>query len=155
MGDDAPASRIYLDTNVFIYALELSGGVGETCRSLLAALRQRPGVAVTSELTLAEATAPTPHAALPASLRRRRFVGLLVHQRFIRLEPVDRATLVETSRLREARPMRLPDAIHVVTAVRTGCSHVVSNDGRLRVPAPLRGVAVDGGALDNLVATLP
>jgi predicted nucleic acid-binding protein len=48
---------------------------------------------------------------------------------------VERTILIEAARLQARLVLRLPDAIHVATAVAAGCDVVLSNDRRLRVPA--------------------
>jgi hypothetical protein len=54
---DATVSRaVYLETNFFIKAVE--GTASAAPKRLIEALRTRPGIAMTSEITLAEALAP-------------------------------------------------------------------------------------------------
>ena len=49
---------IYIDTNVFIYAVEGASDTAAPSRRLMEALSERPGTAMTSEITLAELLAP-------------------------------------------------------------------------------------------------
>jgi predicted nucleic acid-binding protein len=48
--------------------------------------------------------------------------------------PVERAILLRAARLRCELHLKLPDAIHVASAVAAGCDLFLSNDHRLRVP---------------------
>lgn len=48
--------------------------------------------------------------------------------------PVDRSILVAAARLRAQLTLRLPDAIHVATALAADCELFVSNDRRVRLP---------------------
>ncbi len=48
---------------------------------------------------------------------------------------VERAILIEAAHLQARLGLRLPDAIHVATAVAAGCDVLLSNDRRLKVPA--------------------
>lgn len=151
-----PDLTVYLDTNIFIYALESpSEEKADRCRSLMDRLRRFPGIGVTSELTLAETLAPPSGRASQGPVRDRSYIELLVHADFVRLVPIDRQTLYETAQLRKVRPMKLPDAIHVVTAVRTGCTHLVSADKRLRCPDTIVRIDPDEAAMDSLIESLP
>jgi predicted nucleic acid-binding protein len=51
------SSRIYIDANPFIYAIEGDKALARAMMDLFSLLRQRSGVGVTSELTLAEVLA--------------------------------------------------------------------------------------------------
>ena len=124
--------HVYLDTNIFIYAVEglaehapVLGGLFD----LLAAGEVR---GTTSELTLAEALAK------PLENNRddvaRIYQEMLTSSGWLAVVPIDRLILVEAARLRAKSRLRLPDAIHVATAARAGCSLLLSNDRRLRVP---------------------
>jgi predicted nucleic acid-binding protein len=93
--------------------------------------------AVTSELTLAELTAPTRRSGgISFVTRKRMYFNLLVANRFIDLSPVTRDVLWETAdfrrqAMRQGRNLKLPDAIHVVTAIRSKCRYMMSSDLRL------------------------
>ena len=83
-------------------------------------------VAMTSELTLAELLGEGNKNSL--SLKRRVYLGLIVWSRFIELQPVMRGALLETADLRQHAELKLPDVIHIVTAIRTKCQCFVSED---------------------------
>lgn len=118
--------KIYLDTNVFAYAFEESPAEMQHLRDLFVRLRERPKAAVTSELTLAELLAKGDKDSL--SIKRRFYLDLIVWSRFIDLQPVTRAVLLETADLRQHTKHKLPDAIHIVTAIRAQCQYFVSGD---------------------------
>jgi predicted nucleic acid-binding protein len=122
-------TRIYLDANVFIYAIEGSAEVSNPLRELFGLLRSSPGAGVTSELTLAEV--------LPRAngLQRRNYLDWIVWSDIFDLHSVSRDILTETAEYRKvARMPKLPDAIHVVTAIRAGCRTILSADSRLKLP---------------------
>lgn len=131
---DGPA--VYLDANVFIYAIEGDENVSAPVQTFLTAMRDRPGTAVTSELTLAEVLAPSKGRARPSPLKRQ-YMDLLIWSGIVGLQPVSRDILLETTKLRATETtarLRLPDAIHLATAIRAGCRFMVSNDDRMPVP---------------------
>lgn len=132
---DVPAPLVYMDTNAFVAGFELPQSEAEPVQNLLLALRGRPLSVVTSELTLAELLAPPSRAgALPLEAKRRLYLDLLVWSRLVDLRPITREVLIETADLRQTAPHRLPDAIHVVTAIHTQCDFFLSGDKRIRPP---------------------
>ena len=54
MTDSSSAAFVYLDANPIAYALEGPDDLASALKHLFSIFRRRPGVAVTSELTLAE-----------------------------------------------------------------------------------------------------
>jgi len=52
--------------------------------------------------------------------------------------PVSKDVLIASAELRAKTGLPLPDAIHAVTAIETGCASIVSNDRSFRVVAELR-----------------
>jgi predicted nucleic acid-binding protein len=129
---------VYLDANLLIYAVEGYAAFAAALRGLLEAIEAGRIRAVTSELTIAEVLVK------PLELGREDLVqvyrDLIEHSGHITLVPVDRAVLVEAARLRAGLGLRLPDAIHVASAVRTGCTAFVSNDRRLALPTTVRRI---------------
>jgi predicted nucleic acid-binding protein len=147
--------RIYLDADAFIYAVEGVDEISTLLQSLFATLRHRAGSACTSELTLAEV--------LPKAnvVQRRSYLALLLHSGLFDPLPVTREILIETADYRRdrARPSfdvrgsmpKLPDAVHVVSAVRAGCDTFVSFDRGLKLPIGLDRVGREEGHLLQLV----
>ena len=122
-------TRVYLDANVFIYAVEGQPDVADPVRSLFELFRRGRAIGVTSELTLAEVLAGA------IDVRRRSYLSLIAWSRIFELQPVSRDVLIETAEYRKHAGMpKLPDAVHVVTAIRSGCRKILSADSRLRLP---------------------
>lgn len=154
-----PTSRVYIDANPFMYLVEGSEGEAAPIKELFACLSLRHGFAVTSELTLAEVMARANLAD-----HRRTYFDLVVLSEMFDLRPVSRDILIETAAYRRASVVReasgkesmvkLPDAIHIVTAIRGGCTHVLSNDGRLRLPAGMMLVRPDAAGIGPLIREL-
>ena len=142
MTDSDAVPRVYLDANVFIYAIEGSADVADPLRQLFGLLQAGRAIGVTSELTLAEVL---PKA---SSVQRRNYLNMIVWSRIFDLRPVSRDLLIETAEYREHAGMpKLPDAIHVVTAIRTQCRTVLSADLRLKLPV---GYSVISPRVENL-----
>jgi predicted nucleic acid-binding protein len=134
---------IYVDANPFIYAVEGDDVLASPLNRFFELLRKQPRLAVTSELTLAEVL---PKAQPPE--RRRMYFDLIVWSAIFDLRPVTRQVLVETATYRRAAASampdgrsvmpKLPDAIHVVTAIRSGCRYFLSTDGGIKLPQGMR-----------------
>jgi len=148
MTEGSSSSRLYFDANVFIYAVEGSDDIAARLRTLFELLSRNLNLAVTSELTLAEV--------LPRAdaIRRRNYLELILHSGLFELYPVTRDVLIETADYRRitgastpgaSKPSmpKLPDAIHVVTAVRAGCGRMLSFDRALKLPDNMRRLTRD------------
>lgn len=140
-----PGNRLYLDTNLFIYAVEAISPFAEQVRPLLQVADHGEIQLVTSLLALAETLVK------PCRIQdewliatyRRLFTqppsGLVVL-------PLDADILESAARLRAATSgLRLPDAIHLATAELAQCDVFLTNDKRLRntVSVPVVVLAED------------
>jgi len=148
-----PSHSIYIDTNIFVYAVE---GVAETAapsKKLIEALRRRHGAAITSEITLAELLAPTRRPdALPTQVKRSVYLDLVVESGIFDLVPVRRDILIQTADIRIGRKIKLPDAIHLATAVHAGCGFFVCEDDDFRsLPGEMRRVRPTMRDIDGLL----
>lgn len=124
------SGRVYLDTNIFIYALEGYSTFRPALTVLFEALDRHELAAITSELTLAEALVKP---FLDRSIERERaYLQILQPSASLQMLPVSRDVLIASARLRAETNMKLPDAIHAATALITGCSYFLTNDSHLR-----------------------
>jgi predicted nucleic acid-binding protein len=115
--DTFRGERIYLDTNIFIFALEAYPEYVSALTSLFAAIDDGKIKAVTSELTLAEVLIK-PMMDNNADLQK-------VYKETLR------SSEVFSARLRaESETLRLPDAIHLATARVHHCTFFLTNDKR-------------------------
>ena len=124
--DEIEGPRIYLDTNIFIYAVEGFDRFEEEISTLFSAVDRGKIEAITSELTLAEALVK------PFEKGSERYQQIyreaLQDRASFHLLSITRSLLVESARLRALTGLRLPDAIHLATAREAGCSTLVTND---------------------------
>ncbi len=145
MTDESAAPVIYVDANPFIYFIDGEVDVAARVRPIFDLLTERPGVAATSELTLAEVlTKARPDA-------RRSYFNLIIWSKVFQLQPVTRDILIRTADYRQVsqktRPdgtkatVKLPDAIHVVTATQCRCRIFLSADEGLSVSKDMAIVA--------------
>jgi predicted nucleic acid-binding protein len=141
------SSLIYLDTNVFIKAVEGLDEAAAPAKALIETLRShRAGIAATSEITFAEVL---------AHIKRRVYLDLLLWSGFIALIPVSRDILIETAALRAESKFKLPDAVHLVSAIQVQCRFFVSSDRDFdKIPQGMERVDCDPDGLSRLLTEL-
>lgn len=127
-----PGDRVYLDTNLFIYAVEAIAPYAERVSPLFQAADLGTVRLVTSLLALAETLVMPCRRGDDTLITTYRELfthppsGLLVAQ-------LDAATLERAARLRATiGSLRLPDAIHLATAESEQCDLFLTNDRRLK-----------------------
>jgi predicted nucleic acid-binding protein len=126
------AARLYMDTNIFISALENNDDVSKKLLELISLNESgaKP-VLMTSEIALAE---------LVVHPLRRNDTRLLeiydnitIGNAFISVGTVSREVLWYAAILRaEHSSLKLPDAIHLATAMLSGCKYFLTSDTRLK-----------------------
>lgn len=147
MGAPVTATRIYLDTNVFISAYEARGAPSDHAWWLLDAVEAGEFLAVTSELTLAEVLV-RPLADGDHELAGQ-YHDIIKADKELEVAAVARSILIEAAMLRSlTRSLKLPDAIHVATARLNACRFIVSDDKRLSTAPGLPIVQLGPHALD-------
>ncbi len=129
--DVISGSRLYLDTNIFIYALEAYPEYQSFLTILFASIDTGQYTAITSELTLAEVL-------IKPMMNNNQDIQQIYEETIqsslsLTVVPIDRQTLVEAARIRaESDAIHLPDAIHLATARIHCCSSFLTNDKRLK-----------------------
>lgn len=127
---------VYLDTNIVIYALEGFAPYRPILLELLENLDQGVIRGVTSELTLAEVLVKPFRDGNQDRIDA--YESFLFGRENLRVVPVTRDVLVKAATLRASSGIRLPDAIHLATAMIHGCDAFLTNDLGLGVaPAGL------------------
>ncbi|QXD14714.1 PIN domain-containing protein [Rhodocaloribacter litoris] len=133
--DDLIGRRVYLDANVFIYAVEGHEPFQGLLGRLFGEVAHQALLAFTSELTLAEVLV-WPFREARVDLARHYRSVVQTHEG-LTVVPITRSVLVEAARLRAATMLKLPDAIHVATALQADCEVFLTNDARLQGPPGL------------------
>lgn len=122
-------SVLYLDSNIFIYALEKSRQWDEAAEELLGAVEDGHVRAVASELVLAEVLAK-PFADRNAA-HIAQYQRLLSSGGGLTMAGISRDVLVLAAQLRGENNLKLFDSIHVATARSNGCDYFMTQDERL------------------------
>jgi predicted nucleic acid-binding protein len=119
-------TKVYLDANIVIYAIEGFADLADQIQALLQALDDAEISAVTSELTLAEVLVkPIKDQNLAAQQAYRTF---LTSTPVLRVVSISRIILEEAAYLRATTSLKLPDALHLATSNLSGCDSFLSND---------------------------
>lgn len=127
--------KVYLDANIFIYVVEGPVQVTTMPGPLFERIEHGEVQAITSELTLAEVLVKPLREAKGQFYQE--YLNLLSGQAAITMATVTRGVLLEAANLRSMHRLRLPDAIHVATALLSGCGTLLSNDLRMKA---IRGI---------------
>ena len=148
--------RVYVDSNVFIYAVEGIAATAAPAKELIKFLRAQRELMVTSETTLAEVLAPSKgRGAWPLQAKRRVYFDLLVWSGAVNLIPVTRDILIRTADLRKIAPLKLVDAIHLMSAIYAKCSFLVTGDTHFKkLPAGMTLVKPSAEGVRNLLRVL-
>ncbi len=150
------SKRVYVDSNVLIYAVEGVPATAGPAKKLINFLRAHPGLMFTSEIALAEVLAPAKRrGAWPLHMKRRVYLDLLIFSSTVTLLPVTREILIGTADLRKTMSLKLPDAIHLISAIRSDCRFIVTADADFKkLPSGLKKTPPDETGIDNLLAEL-
>ena len=122
-------AKVYVDTAVLIYSVEGHPDYRELLRPLWLKLKASELEVISSELSLMEV--------LIVPLRNKDTALVNDYEQLMlegdmQLIPISQTLLREAARLRATTNLRTPDAIHVATAMNTGCTLFLSNDRGLR-----------------------
>jgi predicted nucleic acid-binding protein len=141
--------RVYLDANVFIAAFEHAGAHSDHAWWILVAIEKGEIVGATSEATLAEVLVkPMQRGAEELAAA---YDEMIVPGPNFEVLPVGRDVLVKAAGIRAGRPAtRLPDAIHIASALAMNCMALVSADRRINVPDGLMLLEVSPFTLDDI-----
>ncbi|MCC6344479.1 MAG: type II toxin-antitoxin system VapC family toxin [Bryobacterales bacterium] len=121
-------SRIFLDTNLFIYFYEDCGEPTRRTQELFARMSARNDEIYTSALTLGELLVK------PVGKENEQLVRLYESRLgppAITIIPFDRACASHFARIRRDRSIKAPDAIQLACAAQARCDLFLTNDDRL------------------------
>lgn len=122
-------SKVYLDSNIIIHAVENGHASAAIAVALLDAIDVFSVIAVTSELTIAEVMSK-PYMRNDSELIAR-YERFFSPRSALKMVPVDRDILFAAAKVRADKSAKLADAIHVTTARLAGCNYFLTQDERL------------------------
>ena len=135
------SARIYIDTSVVIYTIEVNPNYWQLLQPLWQKFQAGQIELLTSELTLMESLV------IPFRQSNVDLIDTyeqLLLSSVLQLIPISQTILKEAARLRATTPsLRTPDAIHAATAIASGCTQFLTNDRQLRIVTGLPIVILD------------
>jgi predicted nucleic acid-binding protein len=141
--------RAYVDANVFIAAFEHAGAHSDHAWWILRAIELGEINGVTSEITLAEVLVKPIERG--ASDLASAYEKMIVSGPSFEVLPIVRDILVSAAGIRGRRAsVRLPDAIHVASAMAMECGIFISDDRRLKLPDGMMLLGVTPFTLDDV-----
>jgi uncharacterized protein len=120
-------SRVFWDTNLFVYLFEGHGERTAKVRRLRERMLERSDELWTSTLTLGEILVKPVEEG--AESLRQQYESVLTET--VRLIPFDREAAIRYAGIRRERAIRPPDAIQLACAAQAGIDLFVTNDDRL------------------------
>ena len=130
-----PSKKLYLDSNIFMYALEGHELYWTVLQRLFQHIASQQILVCTSELALAECLV------MPLKLNNQPLAELykthLTSHAGLECVLLSREILIQAAQLRADLNIKLPDAIHVATALAVECDSLLTNDQGMRAPAAL------------------
>lgn len=153
---DPSNKRVYVDSNVLIYAVEGIPATAAPAKTLITFLRGQRGLMFTSEIAIAEVLAPSRRRGeWPLAAKRRVYFDLLLWSGAVTLLPVTRDILIRTADLRKLMRLKLPDAIHLASAIKNNCGFLVTGDSDFKkMPSGMERVRPDEKGIENLLQVL-
>jgi predicted nucleic acid-binding protein len=148
--------RVYVDSNVLIYAVEGVPATADPAKELIKFLLTEKELMFTSEIALAEVLAPSKRRGTwSLQVKRRVYMDLLIWSGAVDLIPVTRDILISTADLRNVTPLKLPDAIHLASAIYGKCGFLVTADTDFKkLPKGMTHVKPDEQGIRNLLRLL-
>ncbi len=139
--------RIYLDANIWIYALEDFPDYSEPITDLFTAADEGSLTLVTSELTLAEILVK-PIRTIDTA-KQRTYTETITSTNSLTAVPASRSILIQAAEIRASTKLKLPDAIHAATALSNGCTTFLTNDKQFRTVLSLHTLLLSQVALES------
>lgn len=121
-------SRIFFDTNLFIYLIEDEGVLGKKVADLVSRISDREDDIFTSTLTLGEVLVKPTHV---GDTELQQTYERTIGGPSVIVLPFDRACARIFAALRQDRGIKQPDAIQLSCAAAANCDLFVTNDDRL------------------------
>lgn len=125
--------HVYLDSNIVITILEHTAPLNRPQKRFIDALETGQLTGVSSHLTLAECLVRPMRESNEQAIEA--VLQFLENQEHVELLPVSRDILVKAAEIRAVTGTKLPDAIHLASAVAGGCQTFLSDDKGIRMPA--------------------
>jgi predicted nucleic acid-binding protein len=130
MSDFEKGSLVYIDSNIFIYFIEMTPGFLPLVKNLFAQMAKSGATAVTSQLTLAECIYQPSRNEDPELVLL--YESLFEKSGDVEMLALDGALLKRAALNGGALGLKLLDAIHFISALEAGCDFFVTADSAFK-----------------------
>jgi predicted nucleic acid-binding protein len=124
--------NVYIDANIFIYAIEDNEEYKEKISALFSRIIETKSMIITSELTLTECLVKPYSENDKVSILN--YEAHIKNSDFLMLKPLPLDLLKKSAQLRGMYKNKLPDSIHLATALSENCNVFITNDIKIKVP---------------------
>ncbi len=124
--------NVYLDANIFIYALEGSPEYRDKITALFSRISETKSMVITSELTLAECLVKPYSEDDQVSVFK--YEAYIKTSGFLKVKALPIGLLKKSAQCRAKYKNKMPDSIHLATAINENCTVFVTNDIKLKTP---------------------
>lgn len=128
--------RLYLDANIFIYAVEQHPEFFEGVRSVFQLIADQRAASVTSDLTLGEVLIQPIR--MSRTDQQEGYVRIMANTRGLEVCPITKEIVLSAAQIRAESNTTFADALHLATAQEQLCDVFVTNDKRLKVPSGIQ-----------------
>lgn len=135
---DTLEGPIYFDTNVFIYSIEAHDDYLPVINRLFKQIYDQKIQVVTSEITLAECLVKPVKDGNEEAIQH--YENSIKNNDMLLVKPITRSILKQSAYVRNELRLKLPDAIHMATAIDQGCKLFITNDKKLKAPSGMKQI---------------
>lgn len=132
--------RIALDTNVFVYALENQGKLGDGARDLLQRIKAEKPIVYTSVITIHEVLTGVYKKGMAEKVPD--YVLAITGDGLIRIVDFTQQIALTSAQIRAKYGLKTPDAIQIASAISAGASTFFTGDKR--IPRKIGKLTVKG-----------
>lgn len=125
---------VYFDTNVFIYSTDGYEEYLDLLKAIFEHIAENQLLVITSELSLAECLVKPVKDDNKEAITQ--FEQHMQTSSSMKVKAVSRGILRQSASVRAEMGLKLPDAIHMATAIDQDCKTFISNDKKLKSKAP-------------------
>ena len=133
-------SPVYFDTNIFIYAIDGHEEYQDLLQNIFEYIAENKMLVVTSELTLAECLVKPMRDKNKEAIAQ--YTNHIKTSKLLKVKAVSRNILISSADTRNKLGLKLPDAIHMATAIEQECKTFITNDRKLTAPKGMKRIYI-------------
>lgn len=137
----AKSNYIYFDTNIFVYFIEGVSKYQSLSSHFFDSICSLDSQVITSDLTICECLVQ-PKISNNKELEDF-YIKMIFYNTSVRSIPISKEILIKSAEVRAKYRIKAFDAIHIATAIVSGCSSIVTNDKQFKMIEELKILYLD------------